>query len=115
MKALQARGNALRINLANDTVLVPDACVLNQPGEQLSADRCLWNWSSGGFDAEGSVLLRRQAYQQITRASRLQGRIGKDGTAVFTHPGARVQSRFTLPPQGSRPGAKAAATPPVTF
>jgi LPS export ABC transporter protein LptC len=115
MKALQARGNGLRINLANDTVLVPEACVLTQPGEQLSARRCLWNWSSGRFDAEGSVLLRRQAYQQVTRASRLQGRIGKDGTAVFTNPGARVESRFTLPPQGAGRAPKAAAAPPVTF
>ena len=38
----------------------------------------------GRFDAEGSVVLRRQAYKQITRSSRLQGQIGKDGTAVFT-------------------------------
>ena len=115
MKKLQARGNALRINLADETVLVPSACALNQPGEQLTADRCLWNWTSGRFDAEGSVLLRRQAYKQITRATRLQGQIGKDGTAVFTSPGSRVNSQFTLPPKGPQRPSKKPAAPPVTF
>jgi len=115
MKKLQARGNALRINLAEETVLVPSACTLNQPGEQLTADRCLWNWTSGRFDAEGSVVLRGQAYKQGTRSARLQGRIGKDGTAVFTSPGARVNSQFTLPPKGERRPATKPAAPPVTF
>ena len=115
MKKLQARGNALRINLAEETVLVPSACTLNQPGEQLTADRCLWNWTSGRFDAEGSVVLRRTAYKQITRSSRLQGEIGKDGTAVFTSPGARVNSQFTLPPKGAKGASTTPAKPPVTF
>lgn len=115
MNKLQARGNALRINLADESVFVPSACALNQPGEQLTADRCLWNWTSGRFDAEGSVVLRRQAYKQVTRSARLQGRIGKDGTAVFTSPGARVNSQFTLPPKGERRPATKPAAPPVTF
>ena len=115
MKKLQARGNAMRINLADETVLVPSACALSQPGEQLSADRCLWNWTTGRFDAEGSVLLRRKAYKQITRSSRLQGQIGKDGTAIFTSPGARVHSQFTLPPKGPQRPSKKPAAPPVTF
>ena len=118
MKQLQARGNALKINLAEETVLVPSACALSQPGEQLSADRCVWNWSSGRFDAEGEVVLRRQAYKQVTRSSRLQGRIGKEGTAVFSSPGARVNSQFHLPPKGQKgPKGKPTkpAAPPVTF
>ena len=115
MKKLHATGNALRINLADDTVLVPSACSLDQPGERLTANRCLWNWTSGRFDAEGAVQLRRQAYKQITRSSRLQGRIGKDGTAVFSSPGARVNSQFTLPPKGPQRSSKKPATPPVTF
>ena len=96
-------------------MLVPSACTLNQPGEQLTADRCLWNWTSGRFDAEGSVVLRRTAYKQITRSSRLQGEIGKDGTAVFTSPGARVNSQFTLPPKGAKGASTKPAKPPVTF
>ena len=44
----------------------------------------------------------------------LLGRIGADGVAVFTAPGARVQSRFTIPPQ--RPGRGAARrSAPVQF
>jgi hypothetical protein len=80
---------------------------LLQPGEQLQAQQCLWHWPNGQIRAQGSVVVRRQANQQITRADQLQGRIGTNGLAVFSSPGARVQSQVTLPPAGANPpGAK---------
>jgi LPS export ABC transporter protein LptC len=112
---LAAQGARLQINLAQATVLVPQACALQQPGESLTAERCLWHWTTGRFDATGSVVLRRQAYKQITRANSLQGQIGNDGTAIFTSPGARVFSAFTLP-KGQQPsGQRRTAAPPIAF
>jgi LPS export ABC transporter protein LptC len=114
LRQLSGQGQALRINLAASTVLVPSGCELQQPGEQLRAQRCLWHWPSGRVLADGGVELRRQTYQQITRASVLHGRIGSDGLAVFTAPGSRVTSQFTLPQGAGQPGPQAAG-PPVTF
>jgi LPS export ABC transporter protein LptC len=96
---LQGRGQSFTINLDTSTVLIPEGCDLRQPGEQLTAERCQWTWTTGGFQAQGDVQLRRKTYQQITRSSQLNGTIGKDGTAIFSSPGARVNSQFTLPPQ----------------
>ena len=111
---LQGQGRRFRIDLGTETVFVPEGCQLRQPGEQLTARSCQWNWTTGRFEAEGNVELRRDTYKQITRSSQLQGTIGKDGTAVFRSPGARVNSQFTLPPQqkGQRPKR---STPPVRF
>jgi LPS export ABC transporter protein LptC len=115
MRKLHARGDALRIDLAAETVLVPSGCRLDQPGEQLSAARCLWHWSTERFEASGDVELHRSAYKQITRSSQLTGRLGKDGTAVFTSPGARVNSQFTLPPKGPQRQSTPRTKPPVVF
>ena len=114
MGQLSGQGDALRIDLVASTVLVPRDCRLQQPGEQLRAQRCLWQWPTGRFRADGGVELRRQAYRQITRATLLNGTIGSNGVAVFSAPGARVHSQVMLPPgSGQRP--QGAATPPVTF
>lgn len=115
LRNLRARGDGLRINLSDQTVLVPEGCRLDQPASQLSAARCLWHWPSGRFAAEGDVVLRRTAYQQITRASRLNGRIGASGQAEFFSPGGRVHSRITLPPQPPRKQAATGAGPRVVF
>ena len=108
---LQGQGNRFRIDLGTDTVFVPEDCQLRQPGEQLTARSCQWNWTTGRFEAEGNVELRRDTYQQITRSSQLQGTIGKDGTAVFRSPGARVNSQFTLPPQQKSQSPKRSSSP----
>ncbi len=121
MDRLQVRGDRLSIDLANETVAIPQACQLVQPGEHLKANQCLWHWPNGQIRAMGEVVVRRQANQQITRAEQLQGRIGTNGLAVFTAPGTRVQSQLTLPPPGSKPpgtsqaGRRRQAAPPVTF
>lgn len=114
LRQLNGQGDALRIDLAASTVLVPSGCRLQQPAEQLLAQRCLWHWPSGRVLADGGVELRRQAYRQITRARVLNGNIGVNGLAVFTAPGSRVSSQLTLP-QGAGQMPRAGATPPVQF
>ena len=121
MDRLQVRGDRLLIDLGNETVAIPQACQLLQPGEQLRAQTCLWHWPNGQIRAQGSVVVRRQAHRQVTRADLLQGRIGTNGLVVFSSPGTRVQSQLTLPPPGatspagSPGGSRRQAAPPVTF
>ena len=112
---LQGQGRRFQVNLATSTVFIPAGCDLRQPGEELTAQRCQWNWPTGRFQAEGDVVLRRNTYKQITRSSQLRGSIGKDGAAVFSSPGAKVNSQFTLPPaqKGSKQPARSA--PAVRF
>jgi LPS export ABC transporter protein LptC len=113
-KALRGQGKRWRVNLANSTVALDDGCRVEQPGERLSASQCLWNWPTGRFQAKGAVELDRSTYSQRTRAGLLLGRIGADGVAVFTAPGSRVNSRFTIPTQQRGPGA-ARRSDPVQF
>lgn len=118
---LQVRGERLSIDLANETVAIPQACQLVQPGEQLQANQCLWHWPNGQIRAMGKVVVRRQANQQITRAEQLQGQIGSNGLALFSSPGTRVQSQLNLPTAGSKPpgasnaGRPRPVAPPVMF
>ena len=114
-KKLQGKGDRFQVNLATSTVVIPQGCNLRQPGDQLTARQCQWNWPTGRFQAEGDVELRRATYQQITRSSQLRGSIGKDGTAVFSSPGAKVNSQFTLPPQQKAGKPKGRSTPAVQF
>ena len=112
---LQGQGDGFQINLASSTVFIPQGCDLRQPGEQLTAQRCEWNWPTGRFQAQGGVELRRKSYQQITRASLVNGSIGKDRTAVFSSPGSRVNSQFTLPPQQKTRQISHQSKPAVQF
>ena len=111
---LKGQANRWRVNLANSTVALDGSCRIEQTGERLTANQCLWNWPTGGFQAQGAVELRRASYSQITRAGLLRGRIGADGVAVFTAPGTRVNSRFTLPPQ-QRGAQRPRRAAPVQF
>jgi LPS export ABC transporter protein LptC len=115
LNKLQGQGNAFKIDLASSTVFIPEACQLRQPGEELSAHRCQWNWPSGAFEAQGDVQLRRASYKQITRSSQLTGSIGNDGHALFRSPGSKVKSQFTLPPQQKGQAKPPRSTPPVQF
>ena len=113
-KALKAQGQGFEVNLAHSILTVTGGCLLHQPGERLQANRCSWQWPSGRFAAQGAVRLQRQAYRQITQATQLNGRIGVNGVAVFTAPGSKVHSQFTLPKQTPQaPRARRAA--PVRF
>ena len=108
---LAIEGGLLDIDLKAETVLIPQACSLQQPDQRLRAQSCLWHWPNGRFEAKGNVELRRKAYKQITRSSVLQGRLGEEGVAVFSSPGARVQSLFTLPRNSQGQGRRKPATP----
>ena len=112
---LEGQGRRFRVDMASSTVFIPEGCELRQPGEALTAQRCLWNWPTGRFQADGDVELRRSSYQQITRSSQLEGSIGKDGTAEFKSPGSKVNSQFTLPPSQKRATQPARSAPPVRF
>ena len=113
--ALKAKGDRFTVDLEKSDVKVSRGCELEQPGERLTAMRCLWNWPSGRFEATDQVVLKRDTYKQVTRAKRLEGKIGDDGTAVFSSPGERVNSRFTLPPKGQGGGGKKRAPAPIAF
>ncbi len=86
-------------------VRIQGACRLQQPGDELSADRCQWNWTSGQVKAEGDVVLKRQQSGLESRASRLEGRIGPEGYAQFSSPSGQVRTRIQLPETPGRDGA----------
>ncbi len=109
----QLSGDGFMLDLAANTVMVQGACRLRQPAEQLRANTCQWNWSTGEAVASGEVVLQRQASGQDTRADRLKGRIGDDGFAEFSSPnGGRVRTQLNLPPgSGAPPPAPARPAP----
>ncbi len=81
-------------------------CDIRRPGEDLRADRCIWNWSTNEVEAVGSMVYQRSENDQITRGERMKGRLSDGGWVEVTSPGGRVFSRFRVPKQ-SRP-----STPP---
>ena len=99
----QIFGGRFRANLDDTTVDVLSDCRIEQPGEKLTADRCLWNWESEEVLAEGNVQLQREANEQITRASRLQGRVGEQGLITFTAPGGKVESQVKFQSEQQNP------------
>ena len=96
LKNGKATGTGFVVNQQKTTVIVPADCVVEQPTEQLRAQRCSWNWSNDQIVADGDVTLRRDALNQTTRAGRLEGRIGEDGTLIFGTPGQRVESEIRI-------------------
>ena len=109
----QISGGRFRADLNNTTVDVISDCRIEQPGEKLTADRCLWNWQSEEVLAEGNVQLLREANDQITRASRLEGRVGEEGLITFTAPGGKVESqvRFRSDEQDPSSGRRNQSAP----
>lgn len=101
---LQAWGEGFRLDLQNRSAQIPSACRIEQPEASLTAQECRWNWHNGRFAARGAVELRRRKPEQITRSTSLEGRIGRDGEALFSSPGARVHSTLRIPaPQPQAP------------
>ena len=107
---LQIAGSGFELRSADALAVVGPGCLVRQPGESLRADRCAWNWTTQAIEARGSVVLKRQANDQTTRAGLLTGRIGADGLAIFTSPGRRVETQLKVP-QGN-PGP-AVQRPPI--
>ena len=94
-------GRAFKAQLKKSTVVVNGDCRIQQPGESLEAETCRWNWTTEDVLAEGNVRLRRDANDQLTRASTLKGKVGEKGRITFTAPGGKVQSQVRFPSDGS--------------
>lgn len=118
LKQLNVKGSSLEI-LQNQSLLkIGSDCQLTQPGDQLTAQRCSWNWDSGAVLAEGDVVLKRDKLKQVTRARRLDGVTGDDGRISFSAPGQQVTTQLQLkdgtPSTGQGPTQRPSA-PPVNF
>ena len=96
------RGIGFVMDEGNSTLEVISACRLEQPGEQLQAQRCLWNWKSQDIIAESD-------------AQQLKGRVGDDDRIRFDPADGRVRSQFRL--RGGAPVTQESGSPgtPVTF
>ena len=94
-------GNGFMARLKETTVDINGDCRIEQPGESLDAQTCRWNWSTEDVLAESSVELRRDDNDQLTRASKLMGKVGKQGRITFSAPGGKVQSQVRFPSDGA--------------
>jgi hypothetical protein len=94
---LTISGSNLELQDQNHLIRIGSDCELKQPGEQLTANSCRWNWQTGDIYASGDVLLMRSQLYQITRASQMRGKTGKDGIVSFSSPGEQVQTRLQFP------------------
>ena len=84
-KEMRMRGTGFLMDEQSSTLVVLSACRLDQPGEQLQAQRCSWNWDSQEIIAEND-------------AQHLEGRVGDDDLLQFNSTDERVRSQFRLPP-----------------
>ena len=107
----QVNGVGFQIFVKRQLAVVSSHCLLKQPTDSLHAERCLWNWSTNEVKARGRVVLKRQANSQITKAERIDGRLGSNGLVVFTSPGGRVNTQLQLKTKPA-PGAKATGPGP---
>lgn len=116
MKDSRLSGRGFRIAMGQTTVNVLSGCELKQPGDQLQASRCSWNWTTNQVEAQGNVRLQRKANQQITRSDRLVGSVGRNGTVVFSSPGGSVQSELKINDSLKRPSMQEKdRSSPVSF
>jgi LPS export ABC transporter protein LptC len=92
----RATGTGLTVQGLEAVASIANQCHVEQPGDQLNADRCQWNWRSGAVSAEGSVVLQRAANRQTSRATFLQGTLGEGGSFAISAPGGRVISQFQV-------------------
>ena len=115
MEKSSLTGNGFEANLKTSTVLIKNNCIYNQPGESLTANRCLWNWQSNEVEAIGNVILERDDNQQITRSSIMNGRMGQDGEVKFSSPGAKVMSEVYIEDSKVKTNKPKAKRSPVNF
>lgn len=99
---LKVQGQRLLVDLRDSEAQLFERCSVDQPGTQLQAGHCRWNWVNRRLWADGGVVLQRQASAQITRSQALTGRLGADGQVVFFTPGGRVQSQVRVQDRGSQ-------------
>lgn len=109
---LEVQGNRFRVDLSQTEALITDQCRIRQPGVQLQAGRCRWNWVSRRIWADDGVVLQRAAGGQITRSQALSGRLGSGGQVMVFTPGGRVQSQIQLRDRGPGPQRRPPAIVP---
>lgn len=113
MKNARISGNGFQLFSRTETAVITGGCQLEQPTDSVKANRCQWNWKTNQVKASGEVILRRLANQQLTRAERIDGKLGSDGLVVFSSPGSRVNSQFHLPPKSVTPRPARQVGPPI--
>ena len=118
-KQLTVKGSEFELLQSKTLLNISQNCELIQPKQSLQAQRCRWNWQSGDVLAQGDVELRRQQYNQITRAQQLNGVTGDDGQITFTAPDQQVETQLEMgqptPSDRSSNPQQRPATPPVQF
>ena len=100
---LQVQGEELLLDGKSSSANISRNCQLRQDGDQLNAQRCHWNWKSQGISAQGQVVYRRLANDQLTRAERLEGQLGTKGGVTASTPNGRVFSQLRVPRQAAAP------------
>ena len=114
-KKLTARGGGFELWDQRKELLLTSDCQLQQPDQSLKAKQCRWNWDTGELMARGSVELRRNQLNQLTRAEVMQGITGEDGQIRFTAPGSRVKTKLEFDQPESAESAEQTQAPPVQF
>ncbi|KGG29982.1 hypothetical protein EV13_0625 [Prochlorococcus sp. MIT 0702] len=109
------RGNSFKVDLAHTRVEIPQNCELSQPGEQLNAEKCIWNWRTEEVQAIGDVILKRDANNHITKSDKLEGRIGEEGTVSFSSSGSKVRSQLTIEGSEEKLKPSSKSSPPIQF
>ena len=118
-KQLTVKGSEFELFQSKTLLKIGKDCELIQPKQSLQAQRCRWNWQTGDVLAQGDVELRRQQYNQITRAQQLNGVTGDDGQITFTAPDQQVETQLEMgqptPSDRSSNPQRRPAPPPVQF
>ncbi len=84
--ALRVFGDSAALDLNKGWLTIANNCHLHQPGETLKAQQCRWNLHQGAVVAQGDVQLKREQYQQFTRADQLEGQLGESNVLRFLAP-----------------------------
>ncbi|MDB4677235.1 LPS export ABC transporter periplasmic protein LptC, partial [Synechococcus sp. AH-551-B05] len=112
----QINGERFRAELDQSSVVIPEGCRIQQPGERLEARQCRWNWQTDEVLASGGVRVERESNNQITEAQTLSGSVGDEGTLTFSAPGNKVRSQLTIKEKANdQDPTPQSSQPPVSF
>ena len=102
--------------LDQSSVVIPEGCRIQQPGELLKARQCRWNWKTDEVLATGGVRVERDDNNQITEAQTLSGSVGEEGSLTFSAPGNKVRSELTIEEEANdQDPTPQRSQPPVLF
>ena len=112
----QINGERFRAELDQSSVVIPEGCRIQQPGERLDARQCRWNWQTDEVLASGGVRVERESNNQITEAQTLSGSVGDEGALTFSAPGNKVRSQLTIKEEANdQDPTPQSSQPPVSF